>query len=151
MSLTGLPEQVRSRVLTEDDDVAHSLKANADWTQSCMSSHTVLSDTLFFPKEIAEPQPRCLQKTAACLRVQPILCTALHSPIFFTSTVPAQRLAPPTTLTEVNVLLQIISWKNFTAHSLLWFIFSLICLFTCWTVCPYRLDICGEKQWIHQY
>eukprot|EP00064_Thunnus_orientalis_P024599 superscaffoldBa00010802_g24896 len=46
----------------------------------------------------AEPQSRSLQAEAAAFRVQSDSCTGLHS-VRFTSSVPAQQLAPPTNLT----------------------------------------------------
>ena len=96
-----LPEQVSSTMEEEESDAAQSLSVDPGWTHSDLMLHTGLSeDSSLLPVETAEPQSSSLQAAAASFRVQgeePI--TGLHS-VCFTSSVPAQRLAPPTNLTD---------------------------------------------------
>ena len=95
-----LPEQVSSMMEEEEpDDDTQSLSVDPDSTQSWSIHHTDLSEGSFLiPVETAEPQSRTLQATVASFMVQSEYLTGLHSPSF-TSSVPAQRLAPPTNLT----------------------------------------------------
>lgn len=66
-----LPEQVRSRMEEEDCDVAQSLRADPDSTQSDLIPHTDLTeDSSLCRTETAEPQSRSLQAPAAVFRVQ---------------------------------------------------------------------------------
>ena len=67
----GLPEQVRFRMELEELDLAHSLRADPDWTQSELIHHTDLhEDSFLCSTETAEPQSDSLQAAAAVFRVQ---------------------------------------------------------------------------------
>ena len=71
MSLMVLPEQLRFKMEEEEDDAAHSLRADPDSTQSDPIIHTDLSEDCFLPPiETAKPQSNSLQAAAAFFRVQ---------------------------------------------------------------------------------
>ena len=106
MSLMDLPEQMSSTMEEEEDDVAHSLRAYPELIHLGLILHTNMSEASFLlAVETAEPQTRSPQAAAASFRVQSEYCTGLHSPSF-TSSVPAQRLAPPTNLTGSDSILR---------------------------------------------
>ena len=99
MSLMDLPEQMSFMMEEEERDDTQSLSEDPDSTQSRLILHTDLSEgSYLFPDETAEPQSNSVQATAAIFGLQSDSYTGLHSPCF-TSSVPAQRLAPPTNLT----------------------------------------------------
>lgn len=99
--LIGLPEHVRYREKEDNLSCKHSFIADPDSMQPSWIFHTDFSvESSRHSTEIAEPQSRCSQITDAAFMVQSELSIGLHTPKCFNSSVPAQRLDPPTKLTN---------------------------------------------------
>lgn len=98
-----LPVHTSSRIVPDCDDNndgdAHCLSGYPDFKHLISISQTCLTEESFLvPMETTEPQSKSLQAAAASCTVQPEAFTGFHVPSF-TSSVPSQRLAPPTNLT----------------------------------------------------
>lgn len=117
MSQMGLPEQVNSEAKGKGSGNTQKLhRADAFSTQRPLIHHTDLCGAFsLLPTETAEPQAKCSQITATAFGVDTNTTAGLHSPRCFSSSVPAQRLAPPTNLTDSeqkrNLLLKRLKWN----------------------------------------
>lgn len=116
MSQMGLPEQVNSEAKGKGSNTQTLHRADAFSTQALLIHHIDLCGAFsLLPTETAEPQARCSQITVTAFGVHTNNTAGLHSPRCFSSSVPAQRLAPPTNLTDSeqkrNLLLKRLKWN----------------------------------------
>lgn len=102
-----LPEQVTSRPLVLDSSlvVTQSLSVELDWTQEELIHHTDSSEeSIFFSVETAEPQSslRHITDVAFWSQSKSSVSTAFQISRCFISSLPLQRLVPPTNLTSTG-------------------------------------------------
>ena len=101
MSPMGLPEQVRSTMEEVEYGVAQSFRADPSLKHSGLMFHAGLSvgNSILWSTETAVPQSSSLQAAFANFRFQAETITAVLQSPSFTSSAPAQRPAPLTSLT----------------------------------------------------
>lgn len=153
MSQMGLPEQVNSEAKGKGSNTQTLHRAEADAsTQALLIHHIDLCGAFsLLPTETAEPQARCSQITVTAFGVHTNNTAGLHSPRCFSSSVPAQRLAPPTNLTDSEQKRNLLHEK-IKVKLLIMFLWFFIFLFTFWYELIASLDSWeGHKKKKHEY